>query len=409
MSCRICHSKDLVRFLSMRDQPHCNTFLTKDQLSQPEKRYPIDVDFCPVCAHVQLDHVVPPADMFSDHPYVSGTTATLPAHFHRLAASLVEKYAVGPKDLVVDIGSNDGTFLEGFRKAGTRTLGVDPCGRAAKIARAAGIDTRVAFWSTPIAKELAAEQGRAKIITAAGVFFHVEDLDDFVRAVTELLTDDGVFVVQAMYLGDIIERTAFDAIYHEHLSYYCIKPLTVLFERFGMEITVVERLDIHGGSFILHVQRKGRGTVTRSVPDLLAEEKAKGLHDAAAYHEFAARVQRNRDELRAMLTDLKAKGKRIALYAAGARGNTLLNFCDISTDLVDYAAEKNPQKFGLYTPGTRIPVIDESTVKEPPDYYLVTSWNFFDEFRRKETAFLERGGKFILPVPRPRIVGRDDP
>jgi SAM-dependent methyltransferase len=349
--------------------------------------------------------VVPAEVMFRDHPYVSGTTSTLSEHFRSVAKELVDTFHVGSGDLVVDIGSNDGTFLKGFSSFPVRTLGVEPAAKIARLAADAGIDTVNDFFSTRIARGIRKQYGLAKIINAAGVFFHVDDLDDFVRGVRELLDDDGVFVVQAIYLVDMIERNSFDNVYHEHVCHYSIKPLDVLFDRFDMEIFDVRRVPIHGGSIVAHVGKKGRFPRTAEPDRLKAEEHAKGLHDLKRFEEFSDKARQIRTALRSILHDLKLLGKRVAAYGAPAKGNTLLNYCNIGPDILEYAVEKNPLKCGLYTPGMHIPVIDEQeAASRVPDYYLLLPWNFAEELLAKEAPYRSHGGRFIVPIPEPRIV-----
>jgi hypothetical protein len=343
--------------------------------------------------------------MFKDHPYVSGTTATLSEHFRSVARELVEAFRVPHDALVVDIGSNDGTFLKGFSPFSVRTLGVEPATKIARLATDAGINTVNDFFSSRVAGEIRKKHGPARIINAAGVFFHVDDLDDFVLGVRELLDDAGVFVVQAIYLVDMIERNSFDNVYHEHVCHYSIKPLDVLFDRFGMEIFDVRRVPIHGGSIVAHVGKKGRFRRTSEADRLKAEEQAKGLHDLNRFEEFAQKARQIRAALQSMLQDLKTLGKRVAAYGAPAKGNTLLNYCKIGPDMLEYAVEKNPLKCGLYTPGMHIPVIDEKeAASRVPDYYLLLPWNFAEELLAKEAGYRSRGGRFILPIPEPRIV-----
>jgi len=403
--CRICKGERLHEFLSLGPQPHCNNFLTAEQLDGKEPFYPLDVFFCETCALVQLGYAVPRETMFLNHPYVSGTTATLTRHFEALAGRIFRRYHLTSRSLVVDIGSNDGTWLKAFRRLGTRTLGVEPAERIAKLAVDSGIETELSFFGHDVAARIAAERGKADVITAAGVFFHVDDLDDFVAGVDALLAEDGVFVVQAMYLHDIVERSAFDSIYHEHLCYYSLGPLTKLFERFGMAIVDIERIDIHGGSFVIYVERAARARPEPTVDETLRHEEAAGLYSLDTYRRFAARTHDVREKLVRLLHEVKERGGSMAAYGAPARGNTLLNFCKIGPDILDYATEKNPFKFGLYTPGMHIPVVPEESAREtPPDYYLVLAWNFFDEFVEKEREFRERGGRFVLPLPEPRVV-----
>lgn len=404
-NCRICKGARLTKFISLGNHPPPNRFVKKDELNQPEPLCPADLYFCEDCALVQMTDVVPAEVMFRDHPYVSGTTATLSQHFRNVANELMERFEVPSGALVVDIGSNDGTFLKGFAGTTVRTLGVEPAAKIADLARGAGIETLNEFFSAKVGEQIRAQYGTAKLINAAGVFFHVDNLDDFVLGVQNLLADDGVFVVQAVYLVDMIERNSFDNIYHEHVCHYSLKPLDALFDRFGLQIFDVRRVPIHGGSIVAYISKKGRFPRTANPDRLIAEEKQKGLHDIKRFVQFAAKAAEIKTDLVAMLRDLKAKGNRIAAYGAPAKGNTLLNYCQIGTDILDYATEKNSLKWGLYTPGMHIPVIPEQEAwSNPPDYYLMLAWNFLDELLEKEKEFRARGGKFIVPIPEPRIM-----
>jgi len=402
--CRICGGERLQQFLTLGAQPHCNRFLRQDELGS-EPFYPLDVYFCHDCALVQLGHTVPREVMFLDHPYLSGTTRALTEHFSRLATRIVEQNRLSPQDLVIDVGSNDGTWLNQFRRLGVGTLGVEPAAKIAQLATREGIETVVDFFGSQVAATIRKDKGPATVITAAGVFFHVDDLHDFVSGVRTLLREDGVFIVQAMYLLDIVERCAFDSIYHEHLCYYSLRPLRVLFDSFDMEIFNAERIDIHGGSFVVYVGAKGAHPVTSVVSELLQLEEQHSLYSLRVFEEFADRVTHIKARLGELLAQLKTEGKRISAYGASARGNTLLNSCRIGPDVLEYAAEKNPLKVGLYTPGMHIPVVaDEHWHRDPPDYFLVLAWNFLDEFLAKERAYREQGGKFIVPVPEPRVI-----
>jgi len=403
--CRVCKGPNLHKFLSLGDQPHCNHFLRKDELNSQETSYPLDVYFCDDCALVQLGFVVPPEFMFREYPYLSGTTNTLPEHFRRLAADSVQRLGIPPGALVVDIGSNDGTFLRGFKDLGMTVLGVDPAVNIAKIANESGIETLPEFFGQEIASGIVAQRGNAQLVTAAGVFYHLPNLDDVVEGVYTLLEDDGVFVVQANYLLDMLEKNSFDNIYHEHLCYYALKPLTALFSRFNMEVVDVERHSIHGGSIILYVKKGITSTPKPRVEALLREEERLGVYSLDTYHEFANKVREIKGQLVSLLNGLKAKGHTIAAYGAPAKGNTMLNYCEIGPDILEYAAEKNSLKVGFYTPGMHIPVVHEEEVRgNPPDYYLVLPWNFLDEFLEKEKPFRDNGGKFIVPIPEPYII-----
>lgn len=403
--CRICQGTSLVPFLDLGEQPHCNSFLRADQLDQPEPRWPLVLLYCPDCHLVQLSHVVDPEIMFRDYVYVSGTTSTLPAHFRQSARDLTARFELQPSDLVVDIGSNDGTFLSFFQEFGLRAIGVDPAVNVAAMANGRGVPTINDFFGERTARQIRIDLGPAKLITAAGVFFHIDDMDDVCRGIRHLLDDSGVLHVQAIYLGSMLEQSSYDNVYHEHVSYYTTAPLVHLFRRFDLELFDVGMSGIHGGSLMLYVGRPGAHPVQPTVEARLAMERSRGWHSLEAYQAFASQVQSNRDRLRKMVIELKAQGKRLAAYTAPAKGNTLLNYCGLGPDLLEYAAEKAPLKIGLYTPGMHLPVIDETLAMEnPPDHFLLLAWNFKDELLAKNQAFRDRGGRFIIPVPEPVIV-----
>jgi hypothetical protein len=404
-ACRICKSMQLTKFLSLGDQPHCNSFLRKDQLGEPEPKWPLELLYCHGCHLVQLSCVVDPEIMFRNYVYVSGTTRTLTEHFRHSAREVVTEFRLPPSSFVVDIGSNDGTFLRGFKDLGMRVLGVDPATNIARIANDNGIDTINDFFTSKVASSIRREKGPAAQITAAGVFFHIDDMDDVCAGVCDLLDDRGVLHVQAIYLGDMLEQTSFDNVYHEHVSYYTLRPLIHLFNRFDLSVFHVGHSAIHGGSLLLYVCRKGAYPIRESVRNLLDLEHAKGWDSLGPYEAFGERVEQVRTDLVDLLQRLKASGKRMAAFGAPAKGNTLLNYCKIGVDVLDYAAEKAPLKIGLYTPGMHIPVIDETEAfQNPPDYFLLLPWNFKDELIRKNADYREKGGKFIVPIPAPHVV-----
>jgi hypothetical protein len=286
-----------------------------------------------------------------------------------------------------------------------RVVGVDPAKNLAKIANEKGIETADDFFTEAIARRIRREKGPAQLITAAGVFFHIDDMDDVCRGIYELLDDKGVVHVQAIYLGSVLEQNSFDNFYHEHVSLYTLRPLIHLFQRFGMRVFDVDLSPIHGGSLLVYACKDSTYPVRKSVEEMLAYEHSQGWDTFEAYREFALVAEGIRDDLMRILHELKAQGKRIAAYSAPAKGNTLLNYCGIGTDILDYAAEKAPLKIGLYTPGMHIPVVDEAeAMRDPPDYFLLLAWNFKDELIRKNKEFCEGGGKFIIPIPNPHIV-----
>lgn len=405
MACRCCGGRSVELVIDLGDQPHCNRLVRPDLPAGTEPCYPLRVGFCRNCTMVQIDHTIPKEMMFSDYPYVSGTTQTLPEHFRRTSERVAAAYGLGADDLVVDIGSNDGTWLKQYSPFGCKVLGVEAAANVAKLANDAGLRTWNRFFNEACARDIQQEFGSAKLVTAAGVFFHLEELHSVVRGIEMLLAPDGVFVVQAIYLGGMIENTAFDQVYHEHLCYYTLRSLSALLERHGLEVFDVRLVSIHGGTIEAHVARKGSRPVDDSVARMRADEVQRGYGDIATYQRFAAHVVSLRDRLRAVLTRYREANRSVWAYGAPAKGATLLNSFGIGPDLVQKAVEKNPLKIGLTIPGVRIPIEDEAGQR--PDAYLVLAWNFIDEFIRKEQVWLAQGGAFIVPVPEVKVIGAD--
>lgn len=404
--CRVCKSVLGNKFLSLGPTPLANSFLRPEDLDKPETFYPLDVCFCDICGLVQLGHVVPPEIMFRDYIYVSGTSTAIPAHFSLLAKEVVERFKLDKDSLVVDIGGNDGTLLRGFKNLGVRTLDIEPATNIARIAEGFGIEAVNEFWNKGTAVKVAKERGKARVIIGTNVFAHVDDWDDFLEGINALMADDGVFIIEAPYLADLIEKIQFDTIYHEHLSYLAVRPLVALFKRFGLELFDCKRLDIHGGSIRLYVKKSASGIqASGAVEELVLLEKILKLDSFNTYLDFAARVDSLRQKLLGLLGKLKAEGNRIVGYGAPAKGNTLLNYCKIGTEMVSYTVDKNSLKQGLYTPGTRIPIFPvEKLLEDSPEYVLILAWNFADEIIQQQKAFRERGGKFIIPLPEPRVI-----
>lgn len=406
-NCRICKSQDLHRFLVLGHHPPSDAFLKEEQLNSPETSYPLDVFFCNNCRLVQLGYVVPPEILFPpDYPYTSSVSDTMPIHFAEFVKEAVERFGLNSNALVVDIGSNDGTLLRGFRNLGVRTLGVEPATNISKIATSRGIETINAFWSKEIVNKIIQEKGKAKIITGTNVFAHVNDLDDFLLGVNTLLDDDGVLIVEFPYLVDLIEKIEFDTIYHEHLSYFSVWPLVILFKRFDLEIFDVKRVPVHGGSIRIFVKRSSaEWPVTNSVKSLIDLENQMKFDIFETYTIFTEKVNNLRKELLNLLKELKDQGKKIVGYGAPAKGNTLLNYCKIGTDMIEFIVDKSPLKQGLYTPGMHIPVFPvEKLLEDIPDYILILPWNFKEEIMKQQEKFKESGGKFIIPVPQPRVI-----
>lgn len=403
--CLLCGSASVEEFLDLGYTALANKFLTCEELSMPEPAYPLRVGFCHSCGHVQLTEIVPPAAMFEDYLYMSSASDTLKAHLHELSDVVVERQGLSAKDLVIDIGCNDGTLLKGFRRHGVKVLGVDPAVNLAALAGDDVIERYVGFFSAATAQEIVRRWGQASAITATNTFPHIPELQDFIRGIQTALAPGGVFVIEAHYLVDLLEQGAFDTVYHEHVSYWALGPMQKLFKSAGMEIVDAERLPIHHGQLRVFVQRAGEKPIQPRVAELLEKERALGIHDFSTYRRFAAQTQKIKSDLHANLCEIRQQGNSIAGYGAPAKGNTLLSYLEIGPDVLTYIADRSPLKQGRYTPGSHIPVVPaEQLLRDQPDYCLLLAWNFADEIVAQQAEYRRRGGKFIMPVPEVSII-----
>ena len=401
--CRVCSGDSLRLVIDLGDQPHCNSLIGPEALAEREPYYPLRLFFCEDCTTVQIDHTVPKETMFSEYLYVSGTTETLRAHFRDAAERLTARLGLQPGDLVVDIGSNDGTWLAQFQALGLRGLGVEPARNIAALANDAGIRTLNRFFNAEVATAILDEGTPPKLVTAAGVFFHLEELHSATEGVAALCRAGAVFCVQAIYLREMLRQTAFDNIYHEHLTYWTLRSFSVLLEQYGLEVISADVVPIHGGTMELLIAERGRLPVDASVAGMRAREAEEGLGEVETYLAFAERVRAIGRDLLAILESYRAAGKIVYAFGAPAKGATMLNSFGIDTRLVALATERNPLKVGHWIPGARIPIVQEGSVPDP-DAYLVLPWNFLGEFLRRNRAYVEGGGDFIVPIPRPRVI-----
>lgn len=327
-------------------------------------------------------------------------------HFAKLAKEVVEGFSLSASSLVVDIGSNDGTLLKGFRNFNVKVLGVEPATNASKLAKAMGIETVNDFFNEKTALSIVQEKRRAKAVLATNVFAHIANLDDFLLGINILLDEAGVLIIEVPYLVDLLEKMLYDTIYHEHLSYFAVTPLVRLLKRFSMEIFDVKRVSVHGGSIRIYVRKSASpSSSSESVTTLLQLEKGLNLDSLQTYLRFATEVAGVKEKLVGILKHLKTEMKKVVGYGAPAKGNTLLNYCSIGTDILEYIVDESPYKQGLYTPGMHVPVLPTKKILEDkPDYVLLLAWNYVDEILLRERKYREMGGKFILPIPDPQII-----
>jgi SAM-dependent methyltransferase len=401
--CRICDNKGLTEIIDLGEMALANEFI--DDVDDEETQYPLRLVWCSECYLVQIDEIVPPDELFSEYIYVSGTSERLQNHFDELAANITNRYPITTDGSVVDIGSNDGTLLSRFQKRDLDVLGVEPATNIAELANKKGIETINEFFSSDVSTKIVDSYNLFELVTATNVFAHTHNVQDFVQGVYELLTDEGIFVIEVPYLIDLLEGTEFDTIYHEHLSYFAVHPLKKLFEDHNMRILNVERKNIHGGSIRLEVAKEGSShSPKETVEEIILFEKEWGLDTFDSYQTFAENIHRLKSELVELLEQLKDEGNSIAGYGAAAKGNTLLNYYDIGTETIEFIADKNELKQGKYTPGSNIPVVAPDHIYEAdPDYILILAWNFSEEIISQQEEFKEEGGKFIIPIPEVKI------
>lgn len=404
-TCRSCDQDGLDIFLSLGEMPLPDALLRQDQLDGPEARYPLDVAFCPSCSLVQILQDVPPERLFVDnYLYFSSVSAGLMRHSREHARRLIAERGLGRGSLVVEVASNDGYLLRNFAEAGVPVLGIDPAPEQAAAAEAAGVPTRAEFFDADLARRLRAEGMRADVIVANNVMAHTPTLNSFVEGLRILLADDGVATVENTYVKDLVDHCEFDTIYHEHFCYFSCSAVDALVRRHGLYLNGVEHFpSLQGGT--LRWRLGTRPAADGFVREYLESERREGLTSFGYFAEFGAQVSRLRDELRELLVSLRDAGQTVAAYGAAAKGSTLVNYVGIGPELVEYVVDRNVHKQGLFMPGTHLPIRDPSVLLETmPDYLLLLAWNYRDEIAEQQAEYLGRGGRLIVPVPRPEIV-----
>jgi len=400
--CRFCNSDLRVTFVDLGMSPLCNTQIEPGELNAMERFYPLRAWVCESCFLVQLEEYVSPDQIFGDYSYFSSYSDSWVEHARQYTDLVSKRFALGERSLVMEIASNDGYLLQHFVAKSVPCLGIEPAANVAKVASERGIRTTVRFFGRRAADEIATEFGRPDLLLGNNVLAHVPDINDFVSGMKALLAGKGVITMEFPHLLRLMDENQYDTIYHEHFSYLSFYSVEKIFAHHGLRLFDVDQIPTHGGSlriYACHIEDQSHPN-TAAVARLREEEIARGLTGITAYTEFEARVKETKRKLLQFLINARGAGKSVVGYGAPGKGNTLLNYCGIRTDFLDYTVDRSPHKQGRYTPGTHIPILSPERIRETrPDYVLILPWNLKAEISKQLAFIKEWGGKFVVPIP----------
>lgn len=402
LKCRCCDAEELVSIIPLGELPLANALL--DSSKEVSKKYNLEVMLCTKCGLAQLRDLIDPSELFSEYVYFSSNSDTMLSSVGKLVDQIVPNLS---KDaLAVEIASNDGYLLKNYIKHGIKVLGVDPAANIAKVANGRGVNTLCDFFSEALAKKLHLSGTQADVIHANNVMAHVPDINGFIKGLKILLKPHGQIIIEVPHFLDLVEKLEFDTIYHEHVYYFSLRPLKLAFEKHGLEVFDLEKINLHGGSLRLYVGHVSEHKVNKEwIDNIITKEEKVGLYDASTFKLFMTKLDALKQELKEMLTQLKSQRAKIAAYGASAKGTTLLNYFEIGNESIDFVVDRSSAKHNKFTPGTNLAIYEpKALVDNRMNYALLLSWNFANEIVEQQSEFISKGGKFILPLPIVKIM-----
>ena len=408
VACRHCGAHLHTSFCDLGMSPFANSYVEPDALAASEVFYPLHAYVCDECLLVQLAEYESPEFIFGDYAYFSSYSQSWLDHAKAYTEYTAERFAIGADKQVIELASNDGYLLQYFAQRGVKVLGIEPAANVAKVAQERGIDTHVGFFGSDLARQLRERGIAADLLIGNNVLAHVPALNDFVGGMQVLLADSGLITMEFPHLLQLMQQNQFDTIYHEHFSYFSFIVVQQVFAKHGLRIFDVDQLPTHGGSLRIFACHDGNAALPTGprVAALLADERAAGLGDLSGYRDYPQRVERTKRALLTFLIDCKNQGKRVVAYGAPAKGNTLLNYAGVRTDLIDFTVDRSPYKQGRFLPGVRIPILAPEAIREAkPDYVLILPWNLQTEIQSEMAYIGEWGGKFVVPIPELTVLG----